>query len=110
MATSQRWHSGQVRHCPTTGGTLHAPDGPSPRRGRDAARGICSCRCAPHGENTMRLPLLLLPLALAACTTTPAANNSRAATPSSEASGDTAPDAALLGGYHWQLTQATNRL
>ncbi|WP_426662853.1 DUF4377 domain-containing protein [Rhodanobacter aciditrophus] len=77
----------------------------------------------------MRVHLLLLPLALAACATTPAANGNRATathgpasgigpgpTPgtspsptSSAASSATVPDAALLGGYHWQLTQATNR-
>lgn len=58
----------------------------------------------------MRVHLLLLPLALAACATTPAVSSSRATVPGNTASGDTTPDAALLGGYHWQLTQATNRL
>jgi heat shock protein HslJ len=55
----------------------------------------------------MRVHLLLLPLALAACASTPAADGAQA-TPGS-ATAATAPDAALLGGYHWQLTQATDR-
>jgi heat shock protein HslJ len=42
----------------------------------------------------MRFHLLLLPLALAACASTSTA---------------IAQDATLLGGYHWQLTQATDR-
>ena len=76
----------------------------------------------------MRVYLLLLPLALAACAATPATNSVKApprieapakapstapgAAPSTTPSatpGATVPDAALLGGYHWQLTQATNR-
>ncbi|MEW9571483.1 DUF4377 domain-containing protein [Rhodanobacter sp. Si-c] len=61
----------------------------------------------------MRIHLLLLPLALAACASTPAASSTRA-TPARRAapgtaSGATTPDAALLSGYHWQLTQATDR-
>lgn len=51
----------------------------------------------------MRVHLLLLPLALAACASTPAADGAQAAAPGA------APDAALLGGYHWQLAQATDR-
>lgn len=45
----------------------------------------------------MRFHLLLLPLALAACATTPAAEP------------PAAPDAATLAAYHWQLDSATNR-
>lgn len=44
----------------------------------------------------MRFHLLLLPLALAACTTVPASDA-------------TAPDAATLGAYHWQLATATDK-
>lgn len=44
----------------------------------------------------MRFHLLLLPLALAACTTVPAAEPH-------------AIDAATLGAYHWQLDRATNQ-
>lgn len=51
----------------------------------------------------MRPHLWLLPLALAACVAAPAADAAQA-TPNSAA----APDAALLGGYHWQLAQATD--
>jgi len=62
----------------------------------------------------MRFHLLLLPLALAACAATPAADSTRATAPggaaSGTASGPATPDTALLAGYHWQLTQATNRL
>ena len=57
----------------------------------------------------MRVHLLLLPLALAACAATPTANSSRATAPGSSAPSATTPDTKLLGGYHWQLTQATNR-
>jgi heat shock protein HslJ len=61
----------------------------------------------------MRVHLLLLPLALAACASTPAAGSTPAPVPGKTAPSATAdtttPDAALLGGYHWQLTQATNR-
>lgn len=57
--------------------------------------------------------LLLLMFALAACATTPAAGSTQTTSTRSSVPGAAAkaatPDAALLGGYHWQLTQATNR-
>jgi len=64
----------------------------------------------------MRVCLLLLPFALAACASTPAVNSIQATPPHNKApsaapsatSNATVPDAALLNGYHWQLTQATN--
>ena len=60
----------------------------------------------------MRSHLLLLTFALAAFATAPAASITRATPPSSVPPGATpntaTPDAALLGGYHWQLTQATD--
>ena len=59
---------------------------------------------------------LLLPLVLAACAIALAANDAQAvpgsATPKAApgaTSGAITPDVALLGGYHWRLTQATNR-
>ena len=61
----------------------------------------------------MRVHLLLLSLAIAACAATAAANSTQATTPHRAATGATlktaTPDAALLGGYHWHLTQATDR-
>src|SRR5690348_8998961 len=65
----------------------------------------------------MRVHPLLLSLALAACAVVPVARGAQATAPGGAtpgtapgtASGATVPDAALLGGYHWQLTQATNR-
>ncbi|MEW9625773.1 DUF4377 domain-containing protein [Rhodanobacter geophilus] len=57
----------------------------------------------------MRVHLLLLPLALAACATLATANGAPATPPRSAGSKATTPDAALLGGYHWQLAKATNR-
>ncbi|GAB3789864.1 DUF4377 domain-containing protein [Dyella agri] len=56
----------------------------------------------------MRVHLLLLPLALAVCASTSAAGSSRATTSASATSKAVTPDAALLGGYHWHLTQATD--
>lgn len=61
----------------------------------------------------MRVHPLLLPLALAACALSLPASGARATVPVGAAPGATpgaaVPDAALLGGYHWQLTQATDR-
>jgi heat shock protein HslJ len=57
--------------------------------------------------------LLLLPLSLAACASTPAASSALAPQPGKTAHSatwsTTTPDAALLGSYHWQLAQAAER-
>lgn len=57
----------------------------------------------------MRFHLLLLPLALAACASAPAADGTQAMPPGSTTAAAAAPDATLLDGYHWQLTRATDR-
>ena len=61
----------------------------------------------------MRYHLLLLPLALAACAPSPAADTLSAAPAIAPAATAASPaatdDNALLGGYHWQLAQATDR-
>ncbi|MEY2169528.1 MULTISPECIES: DUF4377 domain-containing protein [unclassified Rhodanobacter] len=61
----------------------------------------------------MRVHLLLLSLAFATYTIAPAASSTQATPPRGAAAGATSkaatPDAALLAGYHWHLTQATDR-
>ncbi|MBA2077270.1 META and DUF4377 domain-containing protein [Rhodanobacter sp. PCA2] len=56
----------------------------------------------------MRSPLLLLPLALAVCVSALPAHGTQAPPPGSTAATAAEPDVALLGGYHWRLTQASD--